>query len=68
MTEYRVVWCKKGGTGQHRGVLFVEAENKNDAHEVAAYHIERKLGIAWYIIARVEEACPPPKGKVVKEA
>ena len=66
MTEYRVVWIEcPTATGKPR-VVFVEANNPKDAEAIAVNHIERKFGLARFVIRSVAIAGAVPAGRVVE--
>lgn len=50
MIEYRVVWCQCPTSQHSTRVLFVEANNKEDARKLARSYIERKFGVEWFVI------------------
>ena len=64
MKEYRIKWQQRPHVQHDVNVLFVEANNPEDAKEIARDHIERRFGIEWLSIHEVKEAAPMPAGRV----
>ena len=66
MKEFRCVWVACPTSHNQRAVVFVEAENVDDAKLICKDHIRRSTGIASFIVESVAEEKPLPKGRVVK--
>ena len=65
LIEYEVEWTKCPTSHNNKSVLFIEAQNKDDARVLARDHIKRSRGIGWFVIDKVTEVKKMPEGGVV---
>ena len=65
LIEYEVRWTKCPTRNNEPQVLFVEAENKKDAHILTEDYIKRNKGISWFNVDLVTESKKMPVGGIV---
>lgn len=66
MPEFRVVWQQCPHVQHDKHVLFIEAEDAEQARAVAKDHVQRKHGIEWFSIHTVEPYLRPSGGRVLE--
>lgn len=64
-TEFRITWCQCPTIQHTSRVLFVEARDAEHAKALATDHIERTLGIGWFVFRSVEPYIRPTGGRVL---
>jgi hypothetical protein len=64
MQEYRVQWCEQPFNYNAPRVLFVEANNPEDARVIARDYVERRFNIVRFSITDVDITSTLPIGTV----
>ena len=65
LKEYEVAWTECPTAYNRPRVLFIEAQNEEDASVLAKDHIERNFGIGRSVIDKITETKEMPEGGVV---
>ena len=66
MKEWKIYWAECPTAHNKQRVLFVQAETLANAREVAKDYIERKFGVARFVIDRIKETEHVPVGTVLE--
>jgi len=64
MPEYKCIWWPCPTADNVSQVNFVEAPDPTTAQEILEDYIQRKRGIAWFMVTSVKEYTRPTGGQV----